>query len=169
MRKPIDPRNHGLKQPNKLITYAGRIHSDTLDQSAPDSEKLSLRSFVTAWEKVLREAQTKGHRPIGEACFERGHFGSIWLKYTLGYDNESYTAEMAEYVAKVTTYERNLVEYRKWLEKDKNTDSQLSVKIERAKQRLANLEATRDGLPLPYSGSEEIDDEVQQLKSVLPS
>ena len=152
MRKPIDPRYHGLTEPKKLLTYTGQIFVADLEKTLGKVGRIHLQDVVDAWNKIVSESQALGHRVIEEPYFEEGaYYGrSASLTYTLGYDNETYTMEMAEYIAKVTKYERDLVAYQEWEEREKIRTPDLTEKIERTKRRLANLEAARDGLPVPY-------------------
>lgn len=74
----------------------------------------------------------------------------LTLNYTIEWDNLYYNDEMACYSAAVNEYAEQMRLFNESEERRRTASPNLDKKIERAKQRLANLEAHRDGKPLPF-------------------
>jgi hypothetical protein len=151
MRKPQDPRHHGLKEPKKVISVDGNIYLPSLEEGS----KVSLKSVINAWAKAVRDHESQGHRITEGPYFNSGsYYGrSINLLYTYEWDNLNYSVEKVEYDLAVSTYEEEMAKFKAKEEELKTNPPDLDKKIERAKQRLANLEAAKRGEPLPYSES----------------
>jgi hypothetical protein len=150
MRKPQDPRHHGLKEPKKLIQKTDRITLADLDEER--TQKVPLLSVINAWAKLLRDHESQGHRIAEGPYFSSSAFygSTLSLAYTYEWDNLNYTFEKAEYDLAVYTYEAELATFKAKEAEIKINPPNLERKIERAKQRLANLEATKAGEPIPY-------------------
>ena len=148
MRKPQDPRHHGLKEPKKVISVTTAIYLADMDADG----KVSLQSVIGAWNKALRDHESQGHRIKEGPYFNSGsYYGrSIHLSYEYEWDNLNYSSEKAEYDLAISTYETELTKFKAKEQEIKIKPPNLDQKIERAKQRLANLEAAKAGEPLPY-------------------
>lgn len=148
MRKPQDPRHHGLKEPKKVHSVSTAIYLADLDEDG----KVSLQSVIGAWAKAVKDHESQGHRIPASPYFDSGsYYGrSISLHYTYEWDNLNYTVEKAEYDAAISSYETALAAFKAKEQENKIKPPNLDEKIERAKQRLANLEAAKAGQPLPY-------------------
>lgn len=151
MRKPIDPRNNGLKEPEKVHTQKGCIRLADLDAE----EKVSLQTLVNAWHKVLRLMESQGQRVSEGPHFQvESYYGrSNGLVYTYEWDNLNYPVEKAAYDAAIADYEQARAAWREHEAKMKeieNTPKGLDEKIVRCERRLANLKAHKAGQPLPF-------------------
>jgi len=148
MRKPQDPRHHGLKEPKKVISVDANIYLPGLEEGG----KVSLQSVIGAWNKAVKDHESQGHRITEGPYFNSGsYYGrSINLLYTYEWDNVNYLAEKAEYDEAIATYESEMAKFKAKEEEIKINPPNLDQKIERAKQRLANLEAAKRGEPLPH-------------------
>ncbi len=153
MRRPLDPRNHGLKKPEKVLSKTDRIYLSDLD----NEEKVHLRVLVDAWNKILKDLESQGHRVTEGPYFEvESYYGrSNSLVYTYEWDNLNYSVEKAEYDAAIAAYEKELAEWKVFEEeRKKNLDSgipkTIDLQILRAEHRLANLKAVKAGQPLPF-------------------
>lgn len=147
IKKPQDPRKHGLKEPSKVLTETGRIYIADLGQD----HKTPLRAVIDAWHKALKDHDFRGHRISEGPHFTSSYYGNapLVLLYTYEWDNPAYEAEKTAYDVTIAQYEKDLAACALYEEEAKKPPN-LTEKIERAKQRLANLEAERDGQPLPY-------------------
>ncbi len=141
MRKPQDPRMHGLQEPRT-------VHNKTLHLvfGAP----LSLESLIKGWNKALKDHESQGHRIVNGPNISNSYGQDVKLYYTIEWDNLAYDTEKSEYDATITTYLEQLSAFTRREEEEKNNPPNLDKKIEKTKRRLANLEATRDGQPLPF-------------------
>lgn len=148
MRKPQDPRQHGLKEPKKVHTVSTNLYLADLDEGG----KVSLKSVINAWAKAVKDHESQGHRITEGPHFNSGsYYGrSISLSYTYEWDNLTFSTEKAEYDLAVSTYENELARFKLHEQEIKINPPNLDQKIERAKQRLANLEAAKRGESLPY-------------------
>jgi hypothetical protein len=148
MRKPQDPRHHGLKEPKKVMSVTTAIYLADMDVDG----KVTLQSVIGAWHKAVKDHESQGHRIPESPYFDSGsYYGrSISLHYKYEWDNLNYSVEKAEYDLAVATYESDLARFKAKEQENKNHPPNLDQKIERAKQRLANLEAAKRGEPLPH-------------------
>lgn len=148
MRKPQDPRHHGLKEPKRVITLDGSVYLADLDAGG----KVSLQTVIGAWNKAVKDHESQGHRIMEGPYFDSGsYYGrSVRLLYTYEWDNLNYSVEKTEYDLAVSTYEEEMAKFKAKEEEIKINPPNLDQKIERAKQRLANLEAAKRGETLPY-------------------
>ena len=114
--------------------------------------KVSLQSVIGAWAKAVKDHESQGHRIPESPYFDSGsYYGrSISLHYKYEWDNVNYLAEKAEYDEAIATYESEMAKFKAKEEEIKINPPNLDQKIERAKQRLANLEAAKRGEPLPH-------------------
>ncbi len=143
MRKPISPLNNGLKEPKEVLTKRG---SFTLASEG----KLSLEGILGAWNKALKDHLSQGHRITEGPVVEGGEYRYLTLSYTYEWDNLNFSVEKAAYDAALVAYEEEKKAYAEWEAGKPTRVVNLDYKIERAKQRLANLEAVKAGQPLPF-------------------
>lgn len=148
MRKPQDPRNHGLKEPKEVISRTDRLYLADLDSAG----KVSLESVIGAWNKAVKDHESQGHRITAGPHFDSGsYYGhSICLTYTYEWDNFNFSVEKAGYDLEMANYQAQLTTFHQVEEAVRKNPPDLDQKIERTKQRLANLEATKAGQPIPY-------------------
>lgn len=155
MRKPIDPRHNGLKEPKRVHSVSTALYLADLDQDG----KVTLRSVINAWAKAVREHESQGHRIKEEPHFDSGsYYGrSVSLSYTYEWDNLNYVKENTEWHAAVTEYQTKMIAWNKYEEERKNAlmmgTKNIDAQIERAEHRLANLKARKAGEPIPYPES----------------
>jgi hypothetical protein len=146
MKKPVDPRKHGLKEPQQVLTNIQYIYPPNM--GGHFDKKTSLFDAVDLYNKELKEHLKHGRRVVN------GPFiSNIGITYTVEWDNQLYALELDAYNAAIIKYEQEVAAYIKHEDDKKNRrllPPNLDDKIKRVKERLANLEATRDGKPLPY-------------------
>lgn len=146
MRKPVDPRKHGLREPEKVFRKNEVVYIAT-----GDSPKVHLETLIGAWNRILKDIERRG---AVERVTDGPHVGGgrhgVSLMYTYEWDNAQYEEEKAAYDAEIAKYEADVQAFIVWETDEAKKVPNLDDKIQRAKERLANLEATRDGLPLPF-------------------
>lgn len=159
MKRPIDPRKHGLQKPETVITevftkrfgtqvsihwkpiYSINEINDWLESQYNEiSSRLSWEAV--SW-NITQEATVDDN---GQVTF------------TIKYPNVRFQAQLRDYDKIVDAYEqecKDFVSYEASLQvKAENaTDKELDEKIVMAEQRLANLIARRNRQPLPYPGA----------------
>lgn len=149
MRRPLDPRHHGLKEPKKVIQI--RTHFTVTRDGSQGGQ--SLRVLIDAWNKVLREQESQGHRITVEPVVIQDTWrGTTTVEYAYEYDNLNYDTEKAEYDAAMAAYLEKHRIFKEYSDKEKNDAKvpNLDEKIARTERRLANLKAAKAGDPLPY-------------------
>jgi hypothetical protein len=153
MKKPIDPRNHGLKEPKKMISKVCRISPKEMEGSNISgwnwSESIKLRVLTDTWEKLLKEHLSRGEH-IATAPSINSDFT---MEYTIEWTNLNYFAERAEFDLAILTYEDQKKVYDEWDAKRKlipASPPNLDQKIAKTQRRLANLLAHKEGKTLPY-------------------
>jgi hypothetical protein len=153
MRRPQDPRNHGLKEPKQV--HSQRETLVLSDDSEPmGNGKLSLEAIIGAWNHALKDHLSQGHR-ITDGPYVEGDSYRLFLTYTYEWDNFNYTVEKAEFDLTMANYLAELNHYKEVEEGKKNgPPPNIDEKIARAEQRLANLKAAKAGEPLPHPESQ---------------
>jgi len=149
MRKPTDPRHHGLKEPVKVFTKTDHIFLADLDVDS----KVPLQAVIDVWHRMHGNLLLEGYRLTeGPHFVVHNYYGNapLGLMYSYEWDNFNYAEEMLAYDLAIATYELDLAAFLQREKEISKHPPNLGEKIERAKQRLANLEATRDGQPLPF-------------------
>jgi Asp-tRNA(Asn)/Glu-tRNA(Gln) amidotransferase A subunit family amidase len=153
MRKPIDPRNNGLKEPKQVLSKTGQIELN-MEGGFHDSNHVRLQTVIDAWHKASKDHESQGHR-LGEPKITRDRdYGRLALEYTYEWDNLNYSVEKAAFDAAIIVYDEEKKAYLEWEAGKPARVINLDYKIERARQRLANLEAHKDGKPLPFPDPE---------------
>jgi len=143
LKRPQDPRHHGLKEPKKILSKKGE------HILSRHGDNISLVSIIAIWNRMVDDHSSQEAR-IVEGPHIRVDGYDITLFYRYEWDNHNYAAEKAEFDLAIATYDIDVAKFKKQEEEIKTSPPDLSQKIERAKQRLANLEATQAGQPLPY-------------------
>lgn len=146
MRRPIDPRSQG-KEPQ-------RTHSRKDSTTLSHSGSLSLETIVGAWQRILKDHLSQGHRIVKGPDLDGSSY-SLSLSYTYEWDNLNYSVEHEEWLAAIASYEQELVLFKEYEERRKKSLKEASAKdidlqIQRAEHRLANLKAAKSGQPIPY-------------------
>jgi hypothetical protein len=152
MNKPKDPRKHGLKQPEKIINVKSHLSFPTSE----DTRDVSFIGIVEEWAERLEDHLRQGHTVTKEPTIgvQQGFSNTeIRLYYSFSYPNVVYDLELATYEKAIAKFAEDLLAFNMEELKIKNHKPDLSAKIERAKQRLANLEASQAGKPLPFPES----------------
>lgn len=150
MRRPIDPRHHGLKEPVQEITKYETIHLELAKIKVWSENTVKLSTIVDAWNKALKDHLSQGHRIVEPPVLVAGQR----IQYQIGWTNQNYETELADYNRQVAQYEVELANFLTFEELKATLPAEhpkaIELKIERTKQRLANLEAMRDHKPLPF-------------------
>lgn len=147
MRKPIDPRKHGLKEPEKCITKHEVLSLPTLSDAPRYAERrYPLEATVNMWLKALKDHNNQGH-----AIVESPYIENSFLRYSYQYENLNYDVEMSCYSAALNEYAEECRKFAAYEEGKKNrVDMKIDEKIERTERRLANLKAIKSNEPLPF-------------------
>lgn len=153
MKRPQDPRNHGLKEPKQVHSLPGTITLSTEPSLTGRHGSLSLETIIGAWNHALKDHLSQGHRitsgPYVEGDDYYGH--KFLLTYTYEWDNFNYTVEKAEFDSTMASYLEELNHFKEVEEGKKNgPPPNIDEKIARAEQRLANLKAAKAGETLPF-------------------
>lgn len=148
MRKPQDPRHHGLKEPQKTNSKTESVYFSDLNKTG----KITLQILVNAWNKISKDLEGQGRRVVEGPWLEVQDFYGARNRfvYTYEWDNLNYQVEIAEYNVAIAAYDEQLAKFQEYEEKTKKTPPGLDEKIARTERRLANLKAHRDGQPIPY-------------------
>ena len=156
MHKPQDPCKHGLHKPSKVITKKHEISLRDLNSNG----KYDMNSIIALCNKAIREHESNGFTVYEGPFLVVGEFSyskDCSITYMTDIDNSNYNEEIAYYHAAIEDYKAQMKLYNEFEEKRKTTPRNLDEKIEKAKRRLANLEAHRDMKPLPYPSSQAYD------------
>lgn len=150
MRRPVDPRNHGLREPERLHVRVEVIDLTSSANMYWKKAPLELQTVVKAWDKALKDHLSIGQRIVKDPIIN----SDLNIVYTIGWDNENYEAELINYNQQVAKFEEELANFLTQEELRETLPAEhpkaIELKIERTKQRLANLEAMRDNKPLPF-------------------
>lgn len=147
MRKPTDPRKHGLKEPEKFITKNEILSLPTLNDTGRFERKYPLETTVNMWLKALKDHNSQGHTIVESPYLD----GSGFLRYAYQYENLHYNEDMACYSAALNEYAEDCRKFALYEEAQKNkVEMKIDEKIERTERRLANLRAIKNKEPLPF-------------------
>jgi hypothetical protein len=144
MRKPQDPRHHGLKEPDRVIKRTAKIEF---------SSEPTLQSLISGWNKALKDHLAQEHRITdGPNVKDEGSYSykRMTLTYTYEFENRNYAVEKVEYDTAISNYEEQLTKFLAKEEKEKSHIPNLDEKIAKTEKRLANLKAHKAGQPLPF-------------------
>lgn len=153
MKRPNDPRN-GQSPPKPIHSKTSRLTIADFDYNL--QHKVPLEAVIRAWNKAVKDHESQGHRIIEGPHFESSTFygSSLALTYTYEWDNLNYSAEQAEWAARIAKYEQDLAAWKQ-VEEDRKKGlakipNDIDAQIQRAEHRLANLKAVKDKQPIPF-------------------
>lgn len=149
MRKPINPLNNGLKEPKKVLSRTEQINLK-IEGGFIDSNHIRLQTVIDVWNKAAKDHESQGQRLGDPRITIDRDYGNLAIVYTYEWDNLNYEIEKLAYDAAISVYDEEKKAYLEWEAGKPTRVINLDGKIERTKQRLANLEAHRDGKPLPF-------------------
>lgn len=151
MRRPVDPRKHGLKDPVKFITKTISRDLET-SQVKPYYNSVFLSEINAVWNS-MKDALSSTDQTVVTPPYivSSGLNRALSIECKVQYENTEYNNELKFYQGTVKTYEEELVKFAAYEERKKlKLAEDLDEQILRLEKRLANCKATRDGLPLPY-------------------
>jgi len=142
VRKPIDPRKHGLKQP---------LPSIKAYKAYELGKHPSVEETIHRWMELENACKQAGQRITEGPVLANGGWDAISIKWTIEYDNANYKQEKEHYDTEIRRYEEECRKFHQYeaakkLGEAENLDDQIS----RLEKRLANLKAARAGELLPY-------------------
>jgi hypothetical protein len=153
MKRPLDPRHHGLKEPEKVYTKTEYLYLADLNKE----EKVTLDTLFLAWNKIQRELTSQGFRIKGSPEFNSdSYYGrGNRITYTYEWTNANYDAEMEQYTSAIAQFEQQFAAWKVFEEGRKaklesGIHKNIDALIERAEHRLANLKAVKAGQPIPF-------------------
>lgn len=147
MRKPIHPHNAGYREPQRVIKSRDQFIN------LENESKVSLKTAIGLWNKAWKDHELQGHRLVAGPDIVSGGWNNyrFQIEYVFEYDNIKYDEEKSAYDAAMSQYELDMKAYQEWQDNRSNPNTaSIDAKIERTKERLANLEAMKAGQPLPY-------------------
>lgn len=147
LRRPTDPRKHGLKEPNKAHKKIDKVF--LVKGEYYSKMKVSLQNISSVWNRILKDFEGTKYRIVDEPSIESDS-ESIHIIYSYEYDNEDYISQKEDYDQQIAKFEVAMTKYSASAFKEKITLPNLDFKIKRTQERLANLLAAKEGLPLPY-------------------
>lgn len=153
MKRPMDPRKHGLKEPQKTIIedHKYRVaHSTTPGSYYDNTARCSLNQALELFESKRVEMAYDG-KAIIEGPFIESHHSEMSLTFKTERKNPLYIAEKTGYEAQIKDYEEKVKAYEAFLKrKEDGIKEKLDVQILRLEHKLANLKAVRDEEPVPF-------------------
>lgn len=145
MRKPLDPRKHGLKEPQKVLTKVERLPLPMIGKDY--SRRSSLQAINAMWAKVSKDMNFGENVRVIDGPYVDGSS----LEFTWETDNQDYDLALSEFQARMEVYEKDLLKWKQEEERKKNKQAmEIDEQIVRTERRLANLKATKEGKTLPY-------------------
>jgi hypothetical protein len=152
MKRPMDPRKHGLKEPQKMIVEDRRIR---LEKKTPflsdyNDYRCSLLSVLELWEEhkayALRSKKSIIEGPYVDFCRSE-----LSLTFKTEMRNQLYAEERAGYDAQVKEYEAKVEAYEAFLKrKELGIQEKIDDSILRLEHKLANLRAIKNEEPVPF-------------------
>jgi len=153
MKKPQDPRKHGLQEPLKDIVEEHKIkitNRDSTSYQYSTSAKCSLKDAQDLWDREKVKKSYDG-KTIVEGPFIVSEYRVQHLVFKTSMPNPHYQYQLAAYNAEVNAYKEKLDAYETWIEnKKKGIKEDMDKNILRLEHKLANLKAARDNQPIPY-------------------
>lgn len=153
MKRPMDPRKHGLKTPQKTIVEEHKFrinHSTTPGSYYDNTARCSLIHALELFESKRVEASYDG-KTIIEGPFVESSHSEMSLTFKTERKNPLYIAEKTGYEAQIKEYEAKVQAYEDWLKrKEAGIKEKIDIQILRLEHKLANLKAARDEEPIPY-------------------
>lgn len=142
MKRPIDPKTLGLKEPNKFIQNKERAFIDLV----PDS-KIRLQTLVDAWNKIVKDLPENHNLIDGPYVKEISQYGNPHIEYTVEIENPYFENDKANYDRQVSIYLKAQKAFD--IEQEKKSSSKaLSIEdqIVWAEAHLAELKAKKEEL-----------------------
>lgn len=153
MKRPMDPRKHGLKEPSQSIVeeHKIRVPHGTDNRGYYDNiARCCLLSAMELWAEHKTNA-FRAKKSIIEGPFLDSSRGEISLVFKTSMRNMAYAREAAEYDAQIKTYDDKVLEYEESLKrKEAGVKEKIDVQILRLEHKLANLKAVREDEPVPF-------------------
>ncbi len=152
MKKPQDPRKHGLNEPHSEIIEEHKIKikkSDSYSIQYGDSAKCSLTEALELWEKEKKKLSFDT-RVIDGPNIE-SKYTEQFLSFKTAYPNPIYSYQVKAYQLEIQEYEAKLTAYNAFIEnKKKGIAEDIDKHILRLEHKIANLKASRDNQPIPF-------------------
>lgn len=152
MKKPQDPRKHGLKEPSKEILETHKIRlNDTGSTSYQysNSAKCSLNIALETWENEKKKISNISR--LSEGPFIVSEYSVQHLVYTIATPNPHYQYELAAYNAEVNAFKEKVEAYEVWIEnRKKGVEEEIDKHIVRLEHKIANLKAKKVNEPIPF-------------------
>ncbi len=151
MRRPVDPRHHGLHHPKKLLSKEYNVVLNKFQSESGKTEnKYLLGNIADQWEEIKINASYDGKTVMSGPFLDQDYY-SLRLTYTLMWDNLEYAEQLELYNTSVKEYENKVIEYdAKLKRKEEGFKEKLDVQIIRLEHKLANLKANRNGEVIPF-------------------
>jgi hypothetical protein len=149
MRRPLDPRHHGLHKPQKVFSRKESV-------SLGDNDEVYPELIFAVWDRIVKDHTSQGHRITKKAAVSGDYYGKrLTLTYEYEWDNLNYEKELVAYDTAVAEYETALASWKVFEEERKTKlesgiPKNIDALIERAEHRLANLKAAKAGQPIPF-------------------
>lgn len=153
MKKPQDPRKHGLLEPRliHIEEHFVSIPHGTISRYYYDNiSACSLNTALELWEQKRVELAYDNKTVIeGPHITSKG--GEMSLTYKTERPNPNYYMEMKTYSSLVKEYDEKLAAYNTFIEnKKKGIAEDIDKHILRLEHKIANLKASKDNLPIPF-------------------
>ena len=152
MKKPQDPRKHGLVEPKKDLLETRKIklsERDSINYQYGTSSKISLDIVLDAWEK--EKSKLTENMKVVEGPFVASEYTVQHLMYTVSTPNPRYEYELAVYNAEVSAYKEKLEAFETFVEnRKKGIEEEYDKHIFRLEQKIANLKARKANEPIPF-------------------
>lgn len=156
MNRPADPRKHGLQEPKKIIRETKRVYIEKEElEEKYITPKVNLKTINNLWDNTLKAlALSSPPKTLVEGPFvSTPVIGNSYIEYSIEYENLCFDLEKEIYNNRVKKFEDDLKAFEKEIERRhcvRNSNESIDEKIERTKQRLANLMAMKEGKELPF-------------------
>lgn len=140
-KKPIDPRNCGLKAPvERLLKY----EDIKLDHYYGEGS-IKMQALVSAWTKLFKTHELNGDVIESEPEIEfRSSDCSYHITYSYSTINPNYQAEKEHFNIQVRVYETEKALYL--IDEKAYETAQIDKQVKNLEERLARLKAGRDSV-----------------------
>jgi hypothetical protein len=151
MKRPLDPRHHGLKEPQKVLCRKDTHHFD--------EGEVYPELIFAVWDRINKDHASQGHRVLKQAKIAGDYYGRrLTLTYEYEWDNHLYEEELVAYKTAIAEYETAFAAWKAYEENRKaklesGIPKNIDALIERTEHRLANLKAVKAGQPIPFPES----------------
>lgn len=150
MKRPYDPRHHGLQEPDKVVTKTEFISLNEFQYGG--TRRVPLTTILNIWNKITKDLEGQDIRiTIGpDVIFTTSYPVGTTLSYTYERDNVDYEKQKEYFDKTVNTYLEELKAYEEHEVVRKKAPVNLDDKIAKTERRLANLKAAKAGEPIPF-------------------